>query len=65
MTLIYVWWVAYQERIRSMRERQGGAVFVEYALLLAFIAALCIGAVAFIGVWLDESFTATADRLTP
>jgi pilus assembly protein Flp/PilA len=40
-----------------------GASLVEYALLLAFIAVVCIGAVAFFGTDLSNNLSSSASRL--
>jgi Flp pilus assembly pilin Flp len=40
-----------------------GASLVEYALLLALIAVVCIGAVAFLGGTLDHSFSSSTSSL--
>lgn len=57
--------------LRSAHERvarrssggQHGAALVEYALLIAFIAVICITAVAYIGGWADDTLTSIGDRL--
>lgn len=48
---------------RRWNRRQEGAALVEYALLVAFIAVVCIAAVAYVGGWIDDSLTSTGDRL--
>ena len=40
-----------------------GASLVEYALLLALIAVVCIGAVTFLGGNLDNSFSKSGSKL--
>ena len=48
-----------------LRRRAGeaGAAFVEYALLLALIAVVCVAAVTVFGEKTDESFSSSADAL--
>jgi Flp pilus assembly pilin Flp len=41
---------------RTERSRDRGASLVEYALLLALIAIVCVAAVSAIGTDLDESY---------
>ena len=45
------------------RSRETGAALVEYALLIAFIAVLCIAAVGLVGDWALETLDSTGDRL--
>ena len=40
-----------------------GASLVEYALLLAFIAAVCIAAVAFFGTELSDNLSRSGSRI--
>ena len=49
------------ERRRALDER--GATFVEYAMLFAFIAVVCIAAVTLIGSTNAESLSSTASML--
>jgi Flp pilus assembly pilin Flp len=44
---------------RSGKDRERGASLVEYALLLALIAVVCVVAVASLGTTLDESYSST------
>jgi pilus assembly protein Flp/PilA len=51
-----------------LRARYGGgegAALVEYALLVAFIAILCIAAVAFLGTSLANKFSSAGSGVTP
>jgi pilus assembly protein Flp/PilA len=43
-------------RVRSYSDAERGAALVEYALLLAFIAVICIAAVSFLGSELSDRF---------
>ena len=45
--------------LRSTADSERGAALVEYALLLALIAVICITAVAFLGNQLSERFDST------
>ena len=49
MDLISVCWTYCQTVIRSRIRDERGASLVEYALLLALIAVVCIGAITLIG----------------
>lgn len=49
-------------RVRAARNEAGG-VLVEYALLIAFIAALCIAAVTVVGEWAVSNLDSAADLL--
>ena len=61
-TLTMVW--AYcQANIRTRIKDERGASLVEYALLLALIAVVCIAAITFIGNKADESFSSTGSAL--
>jgi len=43
-------------RLRSCSDSERGAALVEYALLLTFIAVICIAAVGFLGSELSDRF---------
>ena len=40
-----------------------GATLVEYALLVAFIALVCVVAIGYVGGWANTTLTSVADRL--
>jgi Flp pilus assembly pilin Flp len=42
---------------------EGGGVLVEYALLIAFIAALCVAAVTLVGEWALSNLDTAAELL--
>jgi Flp pilus assembly pilin Flp len=44
---------------------EDGAALVEYALLVAFIAIICIAAVAFLGNSLANKFSSAGSGITP
>ncbi|MGH9178194.1 MAG: Flp family type IVb pilin [Acidimicrobiales bacterium] len=48
---------------RSVAGGEDGGVLVEYALLIAFIAALCIAAVTVVGEWAVSNLDSAADLL--
>jgi pilus assembly protein Flp/PilA len=58
-----------QQLVPYLRARYGGgedgAALVEYALLVAFIAILCIAAVAFLGNSLANKFSSAGSGITP
>lgn len=47
----------------TRRPSEDGATFVEYALLVAYIAVLCLAAAAFVGDWARDEFQKMADLL--
>ena len=62
MNLVTVW--AYcKAQIHTRIKDERGASLVEYALLLALIAVVCIAAITFIGEKADESFSETGSAL--
>jgi len=63
MSIINVCWAWCQATIRTSIKDERGASLVEYALLLALIAVVCIAAITFIGQRADESFSSTGSAL--
>jgi pilus assembly protein Flp/PilA len=63
MSIINVCWAWCQANIRTRIKDERGASLVEYALLLALIAVVCIAAITFIGNKADESFSSTGSAL--
>ena len=63
MSIINVCWAWCQATIRTRIKDDRGASLVEYALLLALIAVVCIAAITFIGERADESFSSTGSAL--
>ena len=51
-------------RVREQIKNETGASLVEYALLLALIAIVCIAAVTFIGERTKSNLTSTASQLS-
>jgi len=51
------------KRIKDIVRDEEGATMVEYALLLALIAVVCIGAVTLIGQGASGKFQESADEL--
>ena len=51
-------------RLTAGAARQEGATLVEYALLLALIATICIVAVSFLGEAANDRFSAVGKSLT-
>ena len=49
--------------IQRCSRSEDGASLVEYALLVAFIAVVCVAAVAFFGTELTDNFSRSASRL--
>ena len=58
-----VFWTYCQASIRTRIRDERGASLVEYALLLALIAVVCIVAITFIGEKADESFSSSGSAL--
>ena len=54
---------AYVNLINRLRRTEDGASLVEYALLVAFIAIVCIAAVAFFGSRVTDSFSRSGSKL--
>ena len=52
----------FQKLINFFKDEEG-ATMVEYALMLALIAIICIGAVQLIGTNANSTFTEAADQL--
>lgn len=52
-------------KIKSLVKDEEGATMVEYALMLALIAAICIGAVTLIGSKSLQTFTKVEQEMIP
>ena len=63
MSVISVCWAWCQANIQTRIKNERGASLVEYALLLALIAVVCIVAITFIGNKAEESFSETGSAL--
>ena len=63
MNLISMVWSYCQANIQTRIKNERGASLVEYALLLALIAVVCIAAITFIGNKAEESFSETGSAL--
>ena len=63
MTLINVVWAYCQAQVRTHIKNETGASLVEYALLLALIAVVCIAAITLIGEKANSSFNSTGSAL--
>lgn len=63
MTLIATCWAYCQAQVRTRIKNETGASLVEYALLLALIAVVCIAAITFIGERGKESFSSIGKKL--
>ena len=63
MTAIKTLWVYCQAQIQTRIKNETGASLVEYALLLALIAVVCIAAITLIGQRAEKSFDSTASAL--
>jgi Flp pilus assembly pilin Flp len=55
--------VAFHSVMHRSQRSEDGASLVEYALLLAFIAVVCIAAVAFFGGEVSDSLSRTGSRI--
>lgn len=64
MELINIVWVYCQAQVRTRIKNETGASLVEYALLLALIAVVCIAAITLIGRKANSSFNSTGSALT-
>ena len=63
MNLVNICWAYCQTVIRSRIKDERGASLVEYALLLALIAVICIGAITLIGDNAAETLSETGSAL--
>jgi pilus assembly protein Flp/PilA len=54
-----MWW----SNLRARAQEEGGATAVEYALMIALIAAVIIVAVTFIGNSADEKFNSVGEAI--
>ncbi|ACH38854.1 Flp pilus major pilin [Citrifermentans bemidjiense Bem] len=52
-------------QMRSKLQDQKGATMVEYGLMLALIAAVCVTVVGSIGTQAESTFQTIVDALTP
>ena len=64
MNFVNLFWTYCQAQIRTRIKNETGASLVEYALLLALIAVICIAAITFIGQKAEDSFSSTGDALS-
>ena len=64
MNLITVFWAYCQAQVRTRIKNETGASLVEYALLLALIAVVCIAAITLIGDKAKSSFSSTGSALS-
>ena len=63
MTLVHLWRAYLAAAVRSRIKDERGASLVEYALLLALIAVICIAAITLIGQGANNSLSKTASAL--
>lgn len=63
MNLLSVCWTYCQSVTRTRIRNERGASLVEYALLLALIAIVCIGAITLIGQTASNKLSETASAL--
>ena len=63
MTLVHLWRAYLAAAVRSTIKDERGASLVEYALLLALIAVICIAAITLIGQGANNSLSKTASAL--
>jgi pilus assembly protein Flp/PilA len=52
------------ERISNFLQDESGASAVEYALLVALIAVVCIYAIQMLGINIDAAFTTVANAIS-
>ena len=58
-------YVAIQSRMQTVLKNEKGATMVEYALMVALIAVVCIGAVTILGANTNGTFGAIGAAITP
>lgn len=61
LELVRLCCTCWRSRVRPTVRDEAGASLVEYALLLALIAVICVAAITFIGESAQESFSSTGD----
>lgn len=64
MGTIRVFWAYCQAQVRRGIKSETGASLVEYALLLALIAVVCVAAITLIGQKANSSFDSTGSAFT-
>ena len=63
MSVVSIVWAYCQAQVRTRIKNETGASLVEYALLLALIAVVCIAAITLIGKKANSSFSSTGSAL--
>lgn len=63
MDLLTVGWTYCQTLVRSRIKDERGASLVEYALLLALIALVCIGAIELVGTSTQNKLSEVSSKL--
>ncbi len=63
MIIVLMSWAYCRATIHAKVKDERGASLVEYALLLALIAVVCIGAITLIGTGANKSLSSTASAL--
>jgi len=63
MEILEFWWRYGQAWVRSRIDDEGGASLVEYALLLALIAVVCIAAITLIGNNASDKLSSSGSTL--
>ena len=63
MSFITVLWSYASAQVRTRIKNETGATLVEYALLLAFIAIVCIAAITFLGDRTSDKFDSVGSKL--
>ena len=53
------------QKIKNFLKEEEGATMVEYAIMVALIAAICVGAVQILGQNANTTFTNTAGKIAP
>ena len=63
MSLVTAWRAYCRPLVRSRSRDQAGAINVEYGLLMAFIAVVCIASVTYFGLTLKDYLVDAGNRL--
>lgn len=63
MRLVSAWCAYLAARVRTRAEQQGGAINVEYALVVGLIAVVCIAAVGYFGFMMKEYLLEAGSKL--
>ena len=62
---VMVKWLSSVSKVRKFFDREEGATMVEYGLMVALIAVICIGAVSVLGTSISAAFGSASAKIAP